>query len=53
VISQDELAAIAAAIAVLEAEKSAPEAQPARSESRWKLAGRRPELELEDIRALR
>jgi hypothetical protein len=49
---EDELAAIATALAVLTndaAQASAPVTPP----SRWKRADRNPELEMEEIRALR
>ncbi|HTU70201.1 MAG TPA: hypothetical protein VMF11_07745 [Candidatus Baltobacteraceae bacterium] len=57
-ISDDELAAIAAALAMLIADRRHPEARAqasleGREGSRWKLADRNPELEIEDVRALR
>jgi len=50
VISNDELAAIAAALSVLEtpAESSTP-----KLDSRWKLAAREPDFEVEDYRRVR
>ena len=48
-ITSDELAAIAAALAALGAEGCQPEMLL----SRWKLAARNPDLEIEDVRALR
>jgi hypothetical protein len=48
VISQDELAAVVAALQALRSSTEAPAAEPAAS--RWKRAGREPELELEDLR---
>jgi len=48
VISEDELAAVAAALQTL---RAAPEPSPGEAPpSRWKRADRYPELEIEDIR---
>jgi hypothetical protein len=52
-IPADELAAIAAALGALESRycNAIPEPEPRMA--RWKAAARRPDLELEDVRALR
>jgi hypothetical protein len=47
-IPEDHLAAIAAALTALRH----PEVLAESDESRWKVAARRPELELEEIRAI-
>lgn len=47
-ISEDELAAIVVALQTL----SAPQEPIAGTPSRWKLAARQPDLELEDVRSL-
>jgi hypothetical protein len=51
-VSDDEAAAIAAALTLLADQSIAPPNAEIRP-SRWKLAARHPELELEAIRALR
>jgi hypothetical protein len=49
----DDIAAIAAALAALVAQESESESESERTQaSRWKAAARRPELEIEEIRAL-
>ena len=50
-IEEDELAAITAALAVLRAQ-SEPDVATEGSSSRWKLAARNPELEIEELRVL-
>jgi hypothetical protein len=52
VIADDEIAAIAAAIAVITQEQSADPRDEVTRSSRWKMAARRPDLEIEEIRAL-
>jgi hypothetical protein len=49
VIGDDELAAIAAALALLTAEETTDMTE---LRSRWKLAARNPDLELEDYRSV-
>jgi hypothetical protein len=48
VISDDELAAVVTALQSLQA--APPPAHDEPASSRWKRAGREPELELEDLR---
>jgi len=50
VIPEDELAAIAAALAALVPEETNLTCSP--QASRWKFAARNPDLEIEEIRAL-
>jgi hypothetical protein len=47
VITSEELAAIAAALALLSRPEESAASVPA---SRWKLAAREPDLEIEDLR---
>jgi hypothetical protein len=49
-ISDDEVAAITAALMMLT--PAVPQGLAPSDASRWKLADRQPELELEDLRAL-
>jgi hypothetical protein len=49
VITEDELAAIAAALATI---NEPAEAAPAPAASRWKVAAREPEFEIEDYRGV-
>ena len=54
-MSDDELAAIAAALAAVTAEACHPEVRATASlegASRWKVAGRNPDLEIEDYRSV-
>lgn len=48
----DELAALAAVLDILDAGPLDGGAERTAKDSRWKLAARRPELALEDVRAL-
>jgi hypothetical protein len=52
VTQNEDIAAIAAAIAALSQALETAEPQTAERASRWKAASRRPELEIEEIRAL-
>ncbi|HUA10007.1 MAG TPA: hypothetical protein VMA98_12145 [Candidatus Acidoferrales bacterium] len=57
-ISQEELAAIAAALTVVRSQDVSPgrslhASLEGREESRWKLAARNPDLEIEDYRSVR
>jgi len=55
VIPADELAAIAAALSMLQARDVTPRCFPEErlDGSRWKRAAREPELEIEDYRSVR
>jgi hypothetical protein len=53
VISRDELAAIAAALAMLSASGSEPSGTNEMPVSRWKLAARTLDAESDDVRSLR
>ncbi len=50
-MTDEEMAALAVALDVMLPASTAPAPQQP-SRSRWKLAGRRPDLEMEDLRAL-
>jgi hypothetical protein len=51
-VTGSELAALAAALDILDGVPAGETAPETGEDSRWKLAARRPELELEDVRAL-
>jgi len=55
VIPADELAAIAAALSMLQMQDVTPRCSPEEKleGSRWKRAAREPELEIEDYRSVR
>jgi hypothetical protein len=53
VIAHEELAAVAAALALLAAEPATePTTRDAIQPSRWKVAARNPDFEIEELRAI-